>query len=131
MRRRVAAIATAFLATPAFCAPIAVTCNGLGLDPRTGRQAVAGTMTLGFEFDQSAQRMAVTRGAPSRIELLDVRISDSMASGSDGKWVYEINRIDGTATLRADLKTDYESERLGLGGNYFKGTCARAGTAKF
>jgi hypothetical protein len=85
-------------------------------------------MTFGFEFDQQAQTMVVTEGVPERRRLAKVQITDNLASGTDGEWIYEVNRIDGTATLRSGGP---EVARYGLGGNYYKGNCAPKGAAKF
>ncbi len=116
---------------PALSTPISIACNGSGLDPQTGRVAIAGVMTFGFEFDAQAQTMVVTEGATGRVPLHSVKISDELATGTDGKWIYEINRIDGTAMLRTNLDNDPESKRLGIGGNYYKGSCNVRGVAKF
>lgn len=130
MRRRLAAL---FCLVPAAAAaaPVAIDCVGRGVDPRTGRQASAGQIRFSFEFDEARQTMVVTRGAPTPLQLADVSIDRSRATGSDGKWVYDVNRVAGTASVRADLAHDPESARLGLGGDYYRGDCASAGTAKF
>lgn len=121
----------AVFSTSAIAAPISITCNGNGLDPVTGRVATAGVMTFGFEFDPKEQTMDITDGSPSRIKLQSVRITDGLATGSDEKWIYEINRIEGTAAIRTNLNNDPQSRRLGLGGYYYKGTCTVLGAPKF
>ena len=125
------ALFVAVISNQVIAAPISISCNGNGLDPHTGRVATAVVLTFAFEFDPLAQTMDLTEGAPKRVQLHSVKISDGLATGSDGQWIYEINRIDGTATLRADLDNDPQSKRLGIGGNYYKGTCSVRGIAKF
>lgn len=129
--RHLVALTVAVISVPAIASPISITCNGNGLHPQTGRVVTAGVSTFGFEFDPRAQTMIVTEGTPVRLPLHSVNISDGLATGTDGEWIYEINRIDGTATLRANLDNDPESKRLGLGGNYYKGTCNVRGVSRF
>jgi hypothetical protein len=121
-------LVTAFACSAVSASPINITCNGSGLDGR-GRVATAGIMTLGFEFDPQAQTMFITQGAPERKQLRSVVITDGLASGTDGEWIYEINRIDGTATLRPP--PDSEAGRKGLLGDFYRGNCTVRGTAKF
>lgn len=121
-----AALLLCLLAVDAVAAPVAITCNGTALDPRNGRQTIAGVMTFGFEFDQQAQTMVLTEGGHGRVDLQRVRITDGLASGTDGEWIYEVNRIDGTATLRSGGP---EVARYGLGGYYYKGNCSPKGAA--
>ena len=81
------ALGLAASAVSVAASPIAITCNGSGLDPGTGRAAVAGVMTFAFEFDPQAQTMIVTEGAPKPFPLQSVKISDGLVTGTDGKWI--------------------------------------------
>ena len=120
------------VASPCLAAPISVICNGHGLDPQTGRQAIAGVMSFSFKFDEDQGTMLVQEpGAVSPQFLVDVSITPSMARGSDRRWVYELNRVDGTVSMRADLKYDAAARQFGLGGDYFRGTCAKTGATQF
>ena len=114
-------------------APIRISCNGTSLDPQTGRASSSGVVVFGFEFDAKTQGMAVTvyDGEAKRIPLRAVKITDGLAIGSDDKWVYEVNRIEGTATLRINTDTDPDALRQGLTGNFYKGKCSVTGKAKF
>jgi hypothetical protein len=128
---RAALALLSIIALPALASPVSVVCVGRALDPQTGRQVIAGNMTFAFEFDESTQRMAVTEGVENRKELEAVSITPQIASGSDRKWIFEINRISGIASVRTDLAHDPQSARLGLGGDYFRGECAKREAAKF
>lgn len=113
-------------------APVAITCTGPALDPLSGRPLNGRALTFGLEFDQAAQAMTLTEGGTNGPEPLKaVRVTDSMASGSTGKWIFEVNRIDGTATNRLDLAADPKARELGMTGNFFRGTCAEKGRGKF
>lgn len=113
-------------------ATISITCNGLPQDIRTGRPVSAKLMVFGFRFDPQAQTMELTEGGETKNEpLAAVSITDTLAKGSmTGKYKYafEINRIEGTATMRS---TDIEAQRLGLNAASWRGNCAIAGQAKF
>lgn len=115
----------------ASAAPVRIVCNGSVLDPITSRPAVGGVTVFGFEFDQADQTMALIEGAPARTALGAVAISDNLARGSTGRWLFEVNRIDGVLTIRTDPSGDTQSARTGITGNYFKGVCAPPGAAKF
>jgi hypothetical protein len=118
-----AALAVSLAAGAASAAPVRLLCNGNALDPATGHVVTTGLMSFLFAFDPEAQTMAITRGALSTPQLSDVKISDKVAVGSDGLWLYEIDRIDGIATLRLDPEHDAKSKRDGSAASYYKGTC--------
>jgi len=126
---RISFVLLAAWSLQAVAAPVAVVCNGTAVDAVTGWPVPGPAIVFAFEFDQAKQTMAVTQGAPARLELAAVHISDSMAKGfQPGRWRFEVDRITATAAVYAD---DAQSQRLGATGAYFRGACAPAGKAQF
>jgi hypothetical protein len=130
MRRTGTFIAVLLLSSGASAAPVAITCNGPLLDPLSGRAITGRPVTFGFEFDEAQQAMTLTEGGSRGPEpLRDVRITGGLARGSTGKYVMEVNRVDGTATSRIDPRYDETANRIP--GILFSGTCATKGQTRF
>lgn len=129
MKTKFSALLLVTWAPFATAAPIAITCNGSFLEPTSGRPIGGQLITFGFEFDQQTQTMSMTEGSETPAPMNKVVVTSASAKGVlDDKWVYEVNRIEGTATVRA---IDGKSLKYGLTGNYYRGTCAPTGTARF
>lgn len=106
----------------ASAAPVSITCNGPLY--ANGRPAGSRIYAFRFQFDQANQTMTLEDQA-----LKQVSVTDALASGrSKDEFIWEINRIAGSAVSRAD---DEYSRKNGLNGAYFRGICAIAGQAKF
>ncbi len=110
-----AAVAILFVVVDAHA--VSITCNGKSMHPVTGRIVGAGTITFDFDFDQQTQTMHFVDGV-NRRPLESVSITEGLAKGADSEWIYEINRIDGTASVRANLRNDPKQAALGMGGDY-------------
>ena len=126
--KRIVTILSLLFALQASAAPVQIVCNGTFLNPQTGRPIGGQLTTFAFLFDQQTQTMIMTEGADGRVPMTQVSITETSAKGVNKQWVYEINRIEGVATIRSISE---DATRYGITGNYFRGTCATSGQAKF
>ena len=118
----------------AIASPVQVVCTGTMFDAKTGHQMAndSKALTFTYEFDQANQTFAdiETRrdGSPFRESLDNVSISDALATGHNktARFNIEINRIEGTLTVRFDQTMNQLGKEPVV-----KGNCAPTGKAKF